>query len=260
MCIYMYMCIHTCTHTHEVLFSPWEGRSSVASWVRRRENPSSVPRAPLQRCRNCCWGASQWPSVSRKRQCGQLHPAPITGLSRSALRRAGVFPLDNTVWAPWAVVAVVACLLGEESQMNLVEKHFSCCLLPAQHGSPSGGKRPLPSAEGWALPLPCPFPWSKWKDSFDISVFDFSAWNESSKDWYRTVRLLTELQAVSELWGRDRWGLCALGRGSKQQRAQRLWKEQPWPRSEIQMGHLGLEGSSCLSYEVKILSRSAQTT
>lgn len=135
-----------------------------------------------------------------------------TGLSRSALWRAGVFPLNNTVWAPWTVVAVVtvvASLLGEESQVNLMEKHLSCCLFPAQHGSPSGGKRPLPSAEGWASSLPCPFPWSKWEDSFDISVFDFSAWNESAKDGYRTVSLLTELQEVSELWGRDTWGfLC----------------------------------------------------
>lgn len=103
MCIYMYMCIHTCTHTHEVLFSPWEGRSSMTSWVWRRENPPSVPRAPLQRCRNCCWGASQWPSVSRKWQCGQLHPAGLsTPLDSLGLLCEGQvsFPLTTLCGCP----------------------------------------------------------------------------------------------------------------------------------------------------------------
>ena len=251
------------THTHEVLFSPWEGRSSMTSWVWRRENPPSVPRAPLQRCRSCCWGASQWPSVSRKWQCGQLHP---TGLST---------PLDSLgLLCEGRVSSPLTTLCGRPGPWSLWSR---LCL----------GRKAR---------------WISWRSTFPVASFlpsmaallvgrgpsllqkaelhhCLALFHEANEKI-----LLTYLSSISvpgmrapktgiELWvfwqsyrrcqnyGAETHGaFCALGRGSEQQRAQRLWKEQPWLRSEIQMGYLGLEGSSCLFYEVKILVRYAQTT
>lgn len=66
-----------------------------------------------------------------------LGPDPISGLFRSALRGAGVCPVDSILGVPRALVAVVGFLhLREESQVNLMEKHPTCRLLPAQDGSP----------------------------------------------------------------------------------------------------------------------------
>lgn len=252
-CAYICICVYIHVHTHEVLFSPWEGRSSMTSWVWRRENPPSVPRAPLQRCRNCCWGASQWPRP-RWTLCS-------TGLSRSALRRAGVFPLDNTVWVPWAhVVAWSRLCLGRRARWISWRSSFPVAsFLPSMAALLVGrGPSLLQKAElRHCLAL---FHEANEKILLtylsSISVPGMRAPKTGIEPW-----VFWQSYRRCQNYGAETHGaFCALDCGSEQQWAQRLWKEQPWLRSEIQMGYLGLEGSSCLFYEVKILLRYAQTT
>ena len=226
MSIYMYMCIHTCAHTREVLFPPWEGRSSMASWVWRRENPSSVPRAPLQRCRNCGWGASQWPSVGRKWQCGHLQPAPSV-VPQVCPAKGGCLPLDSTVWAPWALAAAVASLLAEDGRVSLVEKHRSCCLLSARHGSASGGRGPSLLQKAQLRPCLALFHEVNEKIVLThlslISVPGMRAPKKGIEPWvfWQSYRRCQNCGAETE------GAFCALGHGSEQQQAQRLWKAQP---------------------------------
>lgn len=48
MCIYMYMCIHTCTQYLKSLFSPWEGREQCGVLSVKERNPPQYPGLPFR--------------------------------------------------------------------------------------------------------------------------------------------------------------------------------------------------------------------
>ena len=267
MCIYMYMCIHTCTHTHMKFFFHLGKEGAV--WrpeCEGEKTPPSVPRVPLQRCRNSCWGASQWPSVSRKWQCGQLHPAGLsTPLDSLGLLCEGQVSSPLTTLCgrpgPWSLWSLWSCLcLGRKARWISWRSTFPVAsFLPSMAALLVGrGPSLLQKAElHHCLAL---FHEANEKILLtylsSISVPGMRAPKTGIEPW-----VFWQSYRRCQNYGAETHGaFCALGRGSEQQRAQRLWKEQPWLRSEIQMGYLGLEGSSCLFYEVKILLRYAQTT
>lgn len=138
----MYMCIHTCAHTHTRFFFHLGKEGAV--WHPECEGEKTPPQYPGLPFRDAEIAVEEHPSgpvLAGNDSVGTFSP-PHPWTPRSALRRAGVFPLDSAVWAPWALVAVVASLLAEDSRVSLLEKHRSCCLLSARHGSASGGRGP----------------------------------------------------------------------------------------------------------------------
>lgn len=147
-CAYICICVYIHVHTHLKFFFHLGKEGAV--WRPECEGEKTPPQYAGLPFRDAEIAVEEHPSgpvLAGKDSVVNCTPPPSLD-SLGLLCEGRVSSPLTTLWAPWAVVAVVACLLGGESQVDLVEKHFSCRLLPAQHGSPSGGKRPLPSAEG----------------------------------------------------------------------------------------------------------------